>query len=154
MEQFKIKKNLKKRIFAALIDYTVFFLMFYIYLLFFGAYDHDGSLKVHGWKVLPLLIIWLGYFVIFEGIFGGTLGHLALGLKVTKLDRRDIGIEQAFLRHIADPLDIYFWGLVALITINFSEKHQRLGDLIAKTIVIDTGDQEQYKQDLKTSVNM
>lgn len=148
MQKLKFKRNIKKRIIATVIDYSVFFLMFYVYLLFFGTYEDDGSLMARGWTAFPVLIIWIGYFVIIEGTQGGTLAHLALGLKVVKADnRRNIGIQNAFIRHLLDPLDIYAWGLVAFMTVYFSDKHQRIGDLVAKTIVIDTGDPEQMQKE-------
>ena len=103
MERLEFKRNITKRIIATVIDYTVFFLIFYVYLLFFGTYEDDGSLMAKGWTAFPILIIWFGYFVLIEGTQGGTPGHLTLGLKVVKDgNRKDIGIENAFIRHLLD----------------------------------------------------
>ena len=49
-------------------------------------------------------------------------------------------------RHLLDPIDLLFYGIPAIITIKNTEKHQRLGDLWAKTIVIDTMDAEQFQE--------
>ncbi len=110
--------------------------------MYFGEYER-GMYKVSGSGTFPVILMWFIYFCVIEGTQGGTLGHLMMGLQVIKLKNEPVSIGTAFKRHIADPLDIYVWGLVGLVTIWFTEKHQRIGDLIAKTIVIDTGDPEQ-----------
>ena len=51
---------------------------------------------------------------------------------------------QAFKRHLVDPIDFLIWGLSAAIAIKNSDKHQRLGDMWAKTIVVDILDPEQF----------
>jgi uncharacterized RDD family membrane protein YckC len=45
---------------------------------------------------------------------------------------------------LLDPIDILFYGIPAIIAIKNSDKHQRLGDMWAKTIVVDIKDAEQY----------
>jgi uncharacterized RDD family membrane protein YckC len=142
---FKYKTNFRKRILATLLDYGLFYLLFYVYLLFVGETGSDGMQRVSGLIALPIPIVWFIYFVVIESLGGATLGHQGFGLKVVTLERRDdIGIEHAFKRHILDPLDIFFYGIPASIAIKFTDKHQRLGDLLAKTIVIDTSDPEQF----------
>lgn len=139
-----IKRNLRRRIFASLIDTLLFFGLLYSYILFFGE-KSNGIHQVTGMSVLPIILIWFVYFPIVEGTQGGTLGHLLLDLQVVKLNRERLGIGTAFIRHIVDPLDVYCWGLVAFISIYASEKHQRLGDMLAQTIVINTKDKEQLE---------
>ncbi|WP_394335734.1 RDD family protein [Flavobacterium cyanobacteriorum] len=43
---------------------------------------------------------------------------------------------QSLKRHVLDPVDMFPFGLIAIITIKNTDKHQRLGDLWAKTIVV------------------
>ena len=43
-----------------------------------------------------------------------------------------------------DPIDILIYGIPAIIAIKNSDKNQRIGDMWAKTIVVDMDDEEQY----------
>lgn len=112
--------------------------------MYFGDYA-GGSYTVSGTGVIPVFILWFLYFCVMEGTQGGTLGHLMVGLEVIKIKNEPVSIGTAFKRHLVDPLDLYVCGLVAILTIWNTEKHQRLGDLLAQTIVIDTGDREQLR---------
>ena len=141
---FKYKTNFKKRIIATIIDYTIIFLLTYLYIQFFGHDKPDGSREVNGILALPLFIAWFPYFVVIEACFGATLAHQAFYLKVLAIDRKEIEWIQAMKRHLLDPIDIILYGIPAIIAIKNTDKHQRLGDLWAKTIVVDTKDAEPY----------
>ncbi|WP_026705877.1 RDD family protein [Flavobacterium soli] len=134
------KTNLTKRISATLIDYGIYLLFFSTYISIFGTANLEGGKTVNGFLALPLFIIWLVYFILIEFFNGATLGHHCLDLKVVTLKGMNIGFMQALKRHLLDPIDILFYGIPAIIAIKNSEKHQRLGDMWAKTIVIDTKD--------------
>ena len=140
---FKYKTNLKKRIIATLIDYTIIFLFAYLYIEFLGHDNPDSSKEVNGFLTLPLFIVWFFYFVVVETFYGATLAHQGLYLKVLTVDRNEIEFVQALKRHLLDPIDIILYGIPGIIAIKNTDKHQRLGDLWAKTIVIDTKDLEQ-----------
>ena len=146
METFKYKPNLKKKIFATIIDYGIFILVFFVYLRYFGQKNTEGGLSVSGFLGLPIDIFWFVYFIVVENILGATLGHLAFDLRVIRLDRKKINFINSLKRHLLDPIDLLFYGIPAIITIKNTEKHQRLGDLWAKTIVIDTMDAEQFQE--------
>lgn len=136
------KPNLSRRIFATLIDYGIYFGIFYCYLLYFGTETADGQ-TVTGFRALPLNIIWLLYFVVVEAASGATVGHTLLDLKVVTLNGRKIGFTQAFKRRLLDPVDILFWGIPAIVAIKNSDKCQRLGDMWATTVVINIKDPAQ-----------
>ena len=148
LQTFTYKTNLKKRFFASLLDYIIVFTLTYFYIDFFGTLNEngDGGKTVRGLMTFPLFSFWFAYFIIVETYFGGTLFHLAFNLKVQTLDRKPIEFKQAFKRHLVDPIDFFFWGLPAFIAIKNSDKHQRLGDMWAKTLVVDILDPEQYKE--------
>ena len=138
--------NLKKRYFASLFDYIIVITLTYFYIDFFGTLNDDGEggKTVRGLMTLPLFSFWFIYFVVVEAYFGGTLFHLTFNLKVLTLDRRPIQFVQAFKRHLVDPIDFFIFSLPAVISIKNSDKHQRLGDMWAKTIVVDILDPEQF----------
>jgi len=137
------KTNLKKRIIATLIDYAIISIITYLYIELLGDDTPDGSKEVNGLLTLPIFIFWFLYFVVIETFYSATLGHQALYLKVVTVDRKVIGFSQALKRRLLDPIDIIIYGIPAIITIKNTDKHQRLGDLWAKTIIIDTKDIEQ-----------
>ena len=141
---FKFKTNLKKRILSTLVDYGLYFLFFYAYIDFFGHENDDGLITVDGILGLPIFIVWFLYFVVVESINGSTLGHMAFNLKVLTLNRKEINFIQALKRHLLDPIDIFFYGIPAIIAIKNSDRNQRIGDIWANTIVVDTTDPEQF----------
>jgi uncharacterized RDD family membrane protein YckC len=65
-----------------------------------------------------------------------------VGLEQKSLTRQNgqLTFSQSFKRHLMDPLDMFPFGLIGVITIKKTKKHQRLGDLRAKTIVINSAD--------------
>jgi len=71
-----------------------------------------------------------------EGTIGATVGKLACKIKVRKEDGSKCGIREAFIRNvlrIIDGLVVYLVGVILIIT---SGKKQRLGDMVAKTVII------------------
>jgi uncharacterized RDD family membrane protein YckC len=86
-------------------------------------------------SVLVLLDV-LGYFVILEMLTGGrSLGKLAVGLRVVRLDGRPVGFGPSLVRNVVRLAD-YGLFLLGLWMILGTKRHQRLGDLAAGTIVI------------------
>lgn len=150
---FKFKTNLKKRIYATLLDYGLYIFLLYNYVMFFGHENDEGGQTVEGLLALPIFIAWFVYFVVIEALYGATFGHQSFNLKVQTLNRKDIAFNQALKRRLLDPIDILFYGIPAIIAIKNSDKHQRIGDMWAKTIVIDTTDPEQCINQYTTVTN-
>ena len=82
------------------------------------------------------LIIFIGYFTYFEGKKGQTPGKKALGIKVVGEDGKSIEMTDALIRTLLRIIDGIAFYLVGFIFVLATEKHQRLGDLAAKTIVV------------------
>jgi uncharacterized RDD family membrane protein YckC len=148
MNDFKYKTNLKKRFWASFIDYFLIVLISSFYFKAFGTEEDDGAMHLYGIALLPLNILWFLYFVVIETYKGATLGHQAFNLLVLKENRKKIGFTEAFKRHLVDPIDFFVYALPAFIAIKNTEKHQRLGDLWAKTIVVDITDPEQFNSEM------
>ncbi|MBB3697113.1 RDD family protein [Flammeovirga yaeyamensis] len=129
--------HLLKRTIATIIDYGIYFIFFNLYVKTFGELSDDGGYKVNGIASLPIFLIWFIYFPIVEGLFGKTLGHLAVGLKVIDRRGKNITMLQAFKRRFLDPIDLLFHGgIVAFFVVKYANKHQRVGDIVAKTLVV------------------
>ena len=114
---FKTKTNLKKRIIATLLDYALFLLSTYLYIMLVGHENDEGGKTVNGLLALPIPIVWFIYFVIIEAFYGATLAHQGLYLKVLTVDRKEIEFTQALKRHLVDPIDILLYGIPAIIAI-------------------------------------
>src|SRR6185437_11251461 len=123
----KYKTNLTKRIFATLIDYGFYLILFWIYAGYFGHDNPEGGRSVEGWAVLPLIVFWFIYFPLMENAFGATLANLLFNLRVLTLDNERIGLSESVKRHLCDIPDFFFFGIPALIAVGNTEKHQRLG---------------------------
>ena len=136
-----LKPNLRKRIFANLLDYGFYFAVILAYMSYFGHETEGGGMAVEGISALPIVIFWFVYFVIIEGIYGGTIGLLGFNLKVINVDGRDISLRNSLKRHLLDFIEIGLLGIPAIISIKNSDKYQRLGDMWANTIVVDFQDE-------------
>jgi uncharacterized RDD family membrane protein YckC len=133
----KKEKFLFRRIIAGLIDYTAIFCVTFAYIQYFGEVNSEGEFYVSGIKALPVFIFWFVYNCVIEVNLQSTFGNYLVKLKpVDEKTELDITIKQSFLRHIVDPIDMFFFGLVAIIIIINSQESKRLGDLLAKTKVV------------------
>jgi uncharacterized RDD family membrane protein YckC len=84
--------------------------------------------------IIPIL-----YYIIMEATMGGTLGKLALGLRIVKLDGSPISWGESIVRNllrIIDYIPYFIPYLLGAILIWTSPTKQRLGDRVAKTVVI------------------
>ena len=134
------KPYLKLRSIATLIDYGIFFGVIWVYIRSFGIEKEDGSTELNGLPAFIVPIFWFLYFVGLETINQATPGHDICKLKVYKPEGYKITLSDAFKRRICDPFDILFYGIPAFICISKTEKHQRIGDLLANTVVAKPSD--------------
>lgn len=137
-----------KRFFAALIDYILFLLFIAAYVIFLGERKNDGTFEVKGvLHIIILWIVWIIYFPVIETRFGYTLGKGLFDLKVIGINGHKISFSQACKRHILDFVDFILYGFIAVISLNQNKKFQRLGDLWAKTYVVQDNDIEKSQHD-------
>jgi len=85
---------------------------------------------------VSFLLFWF-YFAAFEHLWQGqTPGKRALGLRVQKLGGYPIGWTEAFLRNLLRPVDALVGYAVGLISMLLTSRSQRIGDLVAGTVVV------------------
>ena len=85
---------------------------------------------------LSFLVVYFIYFILLEGTVGATIGKLVCKIRVRKENGDACGIWEAFVRNILRIVDGLAFYLVGIILIAISDKKQRFGDKIAKTVVI------------------
>lgn len=153
-----------KRLSAYLIDFTLLLLFFmsmkYFYYGGFGLADID-TLKSHaGLDIITISIPMLLYSLISEVKMNGqTIGKKILNIRVISLDGGEPSLSQYILRWMFKVFEWSFFfgytffslqnmtayiiitcfgGVVVLIFVAISKKNQRLGDMAANTVVVNT----------------
>ncbi len=126
---------------AALIDYILFFSCFTVCLIFFGEkhISEDGVVgyEVNNFPGLLVIASWWLLFPVLEGTTGQTLGKAIFNIKVIKADGTKASFGNCVVRHLFDFVDyIPFLGFVGIIVASNNNLKQRVGDLVAKTIVV------------------
>jgi uncharacterized RDD family membrane protein YckC len=84
------------------------------------------------------MVVFFGYPIGAETAFNGrTLGKAAMGVRVVTVEGGPVRVRHAAIRGLIGFAEIYLtFGLVALLAIIFSKRNQRLGDMVAGTIVL------------------
>ncbi|MDQ7850319.1 MAG: RDD family protein [Armatimonadota bacterium] len=78
----------------------------------------------------------LAYFTFFETLFGATLGKVSAGIRVRRLGGGRITLGAALLRNLLRALDGLGVYLVGAVLIMVTKQRQRLGDLAARSVVV------------------
>lgn len=130
---------------ACFIDYLIFALLAgaIVYfsgdrLLLKGAGEYTGLVN----DVIGIVLIIIPWLVVLPGYEtfnkGQTIGKATFGIKVLKQDGSKLDIASSIVRHLFDIVDFLpFGGLAGLATATSNKKAQRIGDLVAKTMVVE-----------------
>ena len=119
------------------------FIVDYIVSIIVGALGTIGLLialgtpdvSEAGFIILALMFI-LGYFIVLEGLFGRTVGKRLFGIVVVSRDGSAITLRQSAVRNLLRVIDGLLNYVVGLIVMLLGEDRQRLGDLVAGTLVV------------------
>jgi uncharacterized RDD family membrane protein YckC len=90
-------------------------------------------------KAVGVFVVYLSYFVGFEALWSRTPGKYFQGLVVKKLDGTRCDFTGALIRGLARLIEVnpfLLGGLPAAIAILMSERKQRVGDMLAETLVV------------------
>lgn len=139
--QFELP-TLIERVGAFIIDFVIIIVAFSIARVFIYSSFAFEHVNIY---LLLVSTIFMFYTFYMEALNGGrTIGKMALGLKVIKLNGKPCTTSDYLMRWIFRLIDIYFsLGSIAVLTINASNKGQRIGDFLAQTTVI------KYRKELK-----
>ncbi|RQD69471.1 MAG: RDD family protein [Tindallia sp. MSAO_Bac2] len=134
--------GLGPRIIAQLIDSVIFLVLggIVMYISFqrmIASYQYGMQPSFPFMTYFLLMVAGVLYYVLMEGLVGATLGKMAMGIQVRKLDGSLCGIGPAAVRNvlrIVDALPTLY--IVGIILISNSPMNQRLGDRVANTVVV------------------
>jgi uncharacterized RDD family membrane protein YckC len=109
--------------------------------LLLGTRQGAMSFELQGFAAffsfVVILALVFGYYAFLEGSRGQTVGKMLCGIKVVREDTGEVpGFGKASVRTLARIIDGLFSYLVAFVAAMMSEKHQRLGDMAAHTLVV------------------
>jgi uncharacterized RDD family membrane protein YckC len=135
--------NLGSRILAYLVDMVVVVGGILVGLFAVALLGQASDVVVPDWVALTLVLVllpawWLGYFIAFETLWRGrTLGKAALGLRVVTGEGAPVRFRHAAIRGLLGLVDfLLLGGFLAVVFILFTKDNQRLGDLVAGTLVL------------------
>jgi uncharacterized RDD family membrane protein YckC len=125
--------------FCGILLLTVYLLL----TLFEHAAGDDAMTRLSSHLLTILLLVlvfaaqWV-YFGLFEWLWNGqTPGKRLLHLRVIKVDGTPVSWIDVLLRNLSRPIDAFGpMGLIGLLMIFVTPRAQRLGDLMARTLVI------------------
>lgn len=139
-----------KRAVAIIMDAIVFFFLAIPTSMVMGAGYDDWIAKDGlglGTSFVSLFfinsLVWFLYFAIMEGAFGATVGKMIVGIRVRTMDGGKITWGQSIIRNLLRIIDALpaFYLLGAIIIWTGGKAHnQRLGDIAAKTVVLEKDD--------------
>jgi uncharacterized RDD family membrane protein YckC len=133
--------SLWRRFLANYIDTAILMAPFAtpLYLLFRNDAFFDSPFRFFALtllSMLSMLVIGFLYFSLLEGTWGKTIGKKICGIAVLKDNFTICTLSKGFLRNLLRIVDFFFYYWVGLVTAVATMKWQRLGDIVAETVVV------------------
>jgi uncharacterized RDD family membrane protein YckC len=140
--------SIGNRFIACAIDHTIQIVTLIVVGIFFAIISNASSfgsslMNAPKWVIALLIVIQFvifdGYFAVFEWLWRGqTPGKRWLKLRVIREDGRPISFFEAVVRNLLRVVDFLvppFYS-IGLISVFATERDQRVGDLVAGTVVV------------------
>jgi len=142
--------SLTRRALAQLIDFCIIGLPLLVAVLFFVSplFDLEEMFFSGAPSVIKMLCIVLGglswlvfcllMYSFLEGRWGLTPGKLAVRIRVLGTDLQPCGFGRALVRNLLKFVDGFFNFMIGIMIVALSENWQRVGDMAARTVVINS----------------
>jgi len=158
-QNIQIKQNLASigsRFFAFLIDSFIIF-WFYIFVFYLlskmNLKDIHSNIEIYAFLMVLTLPLFLYFPVIQYWNNGQTPGKMAMKIRVVKIDNTHPRLLDFVIRWLFRIVEVNLIPGIGLIAILFSEKKQRLGDMVAKTTVVSEKKRVDINQSIFKSVD-
>lgn len=147
--------SLGDRMVASIIDWVVIIAYFILFISIIGFSNMNRFISGNEWVFILLLLPVFMYDLISEMVLNGqSVGKRVMGIKVISLDGGPGSFAQYLIRWVFRLVDFTLTSsLLALVMIAVTEKKQRLGDVIAGTILIKTRPRTQLYHTFYEPVN-
>jgi uncharacterized RDD family membrane protein YckC len=145
--------SLTRRAVAQLVDLVIIGSPFMVAgLIFMSAFfDFEAMMSSgpsaikYGFKFFLGGFLWIlicfCFYSVMEGVWGRTPGKWVAGIRVLGSDLKPCGVPRALVRNLLKVVDGFFNFLVGIMVAALSENWQRVGDMAARTVVVEAGGQ-------------
>lgn len=83
-------------------------------------------------------LLFFVYYIYFEAEYGQTIGKMVMKIVVVTEDGGPLTYREAIIRTLLRIIDaLPFFYLIGLIAILLTDRKQRLGDIVADTVVVE-----------------
>lgn len=106
-----------------------------IFFMFFITYIFSNFESVPDYaRIIAILFVFVLYDPLFTCVFGGTIGHMMLGIRVKKEsnENQNISFLSAVIRFIGKVL----LGVISFLTVSNNDKRKALHDKLVGSVVI------------------
>jgi uncharacterized RDD family membrane protein YckC len=134
------------RFIALLVDMLIWFaglivivILFAVFAPGIGAFSNISGQWAVALIIFIIFLLFWGYFTLFEAFWNGrTPGKRVARIRVIQRSGRAIGLFESMARNLVRYIDMQPFPLyaVGVIAIFVTRQHQRLGDLVAGTLVV------------------
>ena len=132
--------SLGDRILGRLLDLVLIGAYIFILIVIYNLTRASSSSTTYiGLIIFALSLPVIFYYLLCELLLNGqSIGKKIMGIKVVSLNGNQPSFGQYLIRWLFRIVDFIFFGIVAVIMVAVSEKKQRLGDLVAGTVLVKT----------------
>lgn len=126
-----------QRFLATVLDNIILTAVFWLIFILLVFIPLNTAIKA---AIFILLFLFedIFYFTLLEAKYSRTIGKIALNIKVVSENNKKINFKQALIRNITKsmPFFDFIFRIIGFFLIIYTKKHQRIGDMMAKTIVV------------------
>jgi uncharacterized RDD family membrane protein YckC len=128
-----------KRFVAFFIDINICLSPYYVWSVLFASKDLvDEEYYIKGIVFFFVTIIHFLYHSIQEFFWKASIGKRLFELKVVKIDGSQLNKSDIVKRHILDFIEFYLIMVIPMLMVLIDKRHQRIGDKLANTRVIES----------------
>lgn len=134
-----VQANIYKRTFAVIFDHLLITsILLVIYFKIISPNSARVSLDNNIFFLFTGFMFF--YFIFFEAFFGWTIGKKIFKLQVVNTRGNKPSWSSVIVRNLFRPLDFTGFYLLGLIFVTYTANSQRIGDLLAHTMVVESLD--------------